>query len=234
MPETFEVLVPLLNPNEPEARLSELLVANGQQVKQGGILCTLETTKSTAELSAQKEGYVIGLQATIGDMLRAGNRLCWLADEADWQPPEPEQISAPSIEGGLPKGLRITEPALTLAQQADLDFSSLPIGPLITKKIIREVMIRESDMAPKLPDGPFNPQAMIIYGGGGHGKSLIDLVHALGTFQLVGLIDDGLEVGTEVMDLTVFGSGRLLSTLAERGLRLAVNAVGGVGDIGSR
>jgi acetyltransferase EpsM len=234
MPEAFEVLVPLLNPNEPEARLSELLVANGEQVKQGVVLCALETTKSTTELVAQQEGYVIGLQATVGDMLRAGDRLCWLADEADWQPPEPERISVPSIEGELPEGLRITEPALILAQRADLDLSSLPIGPLITKEIIREVMTRESDMAYELPDGPFEPQALIIYGGGGHGKSLIDLVHALGTFQLVGLIDDGLEAGTEVMGLSVLGSGRLLSTLAERGLRLAVNAVGGVGDIGSR
>lgn len=234
MPETIEVLVPLLNPNEPEARLSELLVVNGQQVKQGVILCTLETTKSTTELVAHKKGYVFGLQAAVGDMLRAGERLCWLADEADWQPPEPEPISAPSIEGGLPKGLRITEPALTLAQQADLDLSSLPIGPLITKENVREVLNREREMAYELPHGPFDPQTLIIYGGGGHGKSLIDLVRTLGTFQLVGLIDDGLEVGTEVMGLTVFGGGGLLAALAERGLRLAVNAVGGVGDIRSR
>jgi acetyltransferase EpsM len=234
MPEAYEVLVPLLNPNEPEARLSELLVVNGQQVKKGVILCALETTKSTAELVAEKEGYVIGLQAAAGDILRAGERLCWLADEADWQPPEPGQISTPSIEAGLPEGLRITEPALRLAQQADLDLFSLPIGPLITKKNVREVLNREREMVPKLPDGPFDAQALIIYGGGGHGKSLIDLLHALGTFQPVGLIDDRLEAGTEVMGLTVFGGGGLLVALSERGLRLAVNAVGGVGDVGSR
>jgi acetyltransferase EpsM len=234
MPETYEVLVPLLNPNEPEARLSELLVANGQQVKKGAILCALETTKSTAELVAEKKGYVIGLQAAVGDMLRAGERLCWLANEADWQPPEPELIPAPSIEAGLPEGLRITEPALTLAQQADLDLFSLPIGPLITKKDVREVLNRELEMLHEIPDGPFDAQALIIYGGGGHGKSLIDLLHTLGTFQPVGLIDDGLEAGAEVMGLTVFGGGGLLAALSERGLRLAANAVGGVGDIGSR
>jgi acetyltransferase EpsM len=234
MSDPFEVLVPLLNPNEPESRLSELHVANGQQVKQDAILCTLETTKSTAELFAHREGYVIGLQATIGDMVRAGVPLCWLADEEDWQPPELEHISETSLEGPHPEGLRITEPALTLAQQADLDLSSLPIGPLITQDIVREVIAREREMTYELPDGPFEPKALIIYGGGGHGKSLIDLVRAMGTFQLVGLIDDGLEAGSEVMGLTVFGGGTLLSTLAERGLRLAINAVGGVGDIGSR
>jgi hypothetical protein len=89
-------------------------------------------------------------------------------------------------------------------------------------------------MTYELPDGPFEPNALIIYGGGGHGKSLIDLLRALGTFQIVGLIDDGLEAGSEVMGITVFGGGTLLAPFAERGLRLAVNAVGGVGDIGSR
>ncbi|KPK92641.1 MAG: hypothetical protein AMJ88_10370 [Anaerolineae bacterium SM23_ 63] len=89
-------------------------------------------------------------------------------------------------------------------------------------------------MTYELPDGPFEPKALIIYGGGGHGKSLIDLVRVMGTFEIVGLIDDGLEVGSEVMGLTVFGGGTLLAPLAERGLRLAINAVGGVGDVGSR
>lgn len=234
MSDPFEVLIPLLNPNEPEARLSELHVTNGQLVKQDSILCTLETTKSTAELVAHKEGYVIGLQATIGDMIRAGVRLCWLADEEGWQPPELEHVSEPSLEGALPEGLRITGPALTLAQQADFDLSSLPIGPLITQEIVREGIAREREMTYELPDGPFDPKALIIYGGGGHGKSLIDLVRAMGTFQLVGLIDDGLEAGSDVMGLTIFGGGTVLTTLAERGLRLAINAVGGVGDIGSR
>ena len=234
MPDPFEVLVPLLNPNEPESRLSELHVANGQQVKQGAILCTLETTKSTAELLAQREGYVIGLGATVGDMVRAGVRLCWLADEKNWQPAELEHVLEPSSEGALPEGLRITKPALTLAQEAALDLSSLPMGPLITQEIIREAIAREREMTYELPDGPFEPNALIIYGGGGHGKSLIDLVRALETLDIVGLIDDGLEAGSEVMGLTIFGGGTLLTTLAERGLRLAINAVGGVGDIGSR
>lgn len=234
MSDPFEVLVPLLNPNEPESRLSELHVTNGQLVKQDAVLCTLETTKSTAELGAHREGYVIGLQATIGDMVRAGVRLCWLADEVDWQPPVLEHVTEPSQEGALPEGLRITEPALTLAQQADLNLSSLPIGPLITQEIVREAIAREREMTYELPEGPFDPNALIIYGGGGHGKSLIDLIREMGTYKIVGLIDDGLEAGSEVMGLPVFGGGHLLTTLAERGLRLAINAVGGVGDIGSR
>jgi sugar O-acyltransferase (sialic acid O-acetyltransferase NeuD family) len=234
MSNPFEVIIPLLNPNEPESRLSELHVENGERVQQGVVLCMLETTKSNAELIAEMEGYVIGLGTRVGDMVRAGARLCWIADEKDWQPPALEHVSEPSIEGGLPEGLRITEPALAMAQQADLDLSLLPPGPLITQNVIREVITREHEMIYELPEGPFEPNALIIYGGGGHGKSLIDLVRAMGTYQIVGIVDDGLDAGSEIMGLPIFGGGSLLSELMDRGLRLAVNAVGGIGDIRSR
>ena len=51
-----EVTIPLLNPNEPEALLAALHVSEGQQVSTGDPLCTLETTKSTAELQAESDG----------------------------------------------------------------------------------------------------------------------------------------------------------------------------------
>jgi sugar O-acyltransferase (sialic acid O-acetyltransferase NeuD family) len=86
----------------------------------------------------------------------------------------------------------------------------------------------------KSPETPVDLPKMVIYGGGGHGRSLIDLVRSLGTFDLVGVIDDGLPAGTKVLGLPVLGGAGHLAGLVEQGIRLAVNAVGGVGDIQSR
>lgn len=233
MPDTFEVLVPLLNPNEPEAKVAALQVEQGQRVTVGDVLCTLETTKSTMDVIAERVGYVVGIRATVGSLLRAGERLCWLSETADWQPPEPPPPE-PSEKVSLPEGLRITDPALTLAKRANLDLSALPVGPLVTKAMIEQAMSGKRVLDYDLPAGPFDPTAMVIYGGGGHGKSLIDLVRVLGGFELVGVIDDGIEAGHEIMDLPVLGGGEALIALAERGLSLAANAVGGVGDIRSR
>lgn len=233
-PNPIEVFVPLLNPNEPEARVAALRVTRGQQVAEGDVLCTLETTKSTVDVVAELEGYVLGLRASVGDMLRAGERLCWLAADAGWQPPETESLEDFPGDDLIPEKLRITKPALALARQADLDLSSLPSGPLVTQETVRQVMAMGRELAYELPEGSFDPQALVIYGGGGHGKSLIDLVRALGDYDLVGVIDDDLVAGTVVMNLPVLGGSEVLATLAERGLRLAANAVGGVGDITSR
>jgi acetyltransferase EpsM len=230
MPDALAVLVPLLNTNEPEARLVQVSVNNGDSVEAGQVLCTLETTKSAVELEAGQSGFVVALDAAVGDRLRAGDRLCWIAPEADWSPPEASSQAAPH---DLPSGLRITQPARRLAAELGVDLAVFEHGPLITEADVR----RHSagmQTAPAAPEGTYDPLALVVYGGGGHGKSLIDLVRAAGQFELVGVIDDSLTPGDEVMSLAVLGGAERLADLSARGVRQAVNAVGGVGNVVSR
>jgi len=66
------VTIPLLNPNEPEALLAALHIHEGQHIRAGDLLATLETTKSAAELAAEQEGFVAGLHREQGATVRAG------------------------------------------------------------------------------------------------------------------------------------------------------------------
>ena len=66
MTEAWPVIVPLLNPNETEARLVALHVKEGQRIKKGARIASLETTKSTFELEAERAGYLRGLAAQPG------------------------------------------------------------------------------------------------------------------------------------------------------------------------
>ena len=62
MSEAVAVAIPLLNPNEPVARLAALAVSEGQRVEAGQLLATLETTKAVQEMVAPQSGFVVGLQ----------------------------------------------------------------------------------------------------------------------------------------------------------------------------
>lgn len=228
-----EILIPLLNPNEPEARLADLTVREGQRVSKGDLLCTLETTKSNMDFEAERAGFIVGLQAQQGDLLRAGTRLCWIADQEGWAPPEFE-VGAGQEEVALPEGLRITEPALDLARQVGVDLTKLPHGTLVTQTMVREALMTSEQTKPDIPAGPFDPTAIVVYGAGGHGRTLIDLLRCEGTYRIVGLLDDRLETGTEVLGLEVLGGSEAMSGLLDRGVRQAVNAVGGIGDLASR
>jgi len=138
MTEPFPVTIPLINPNEPEALLASLHVKEGQWAAQGDPLCTLETTKSTAEVTAERPGYVAGLRAQPGQTLQAGELLCYLAPSPDWQPPASVMLQAGALtaqageEVGLsiPSGMRLTQPALALAQKHHLDLKRLPVEAL--------------------------------------------------------------------------------------------------------
>jgi sugar O-acyltransferase (sialic acid O-acetyltransferase NeuD family) len=237
---TSVVLIPLLNPNEPEARIVSLTVEEGQFIDEGDVLCTLETTKSTAELIAENDGYVISLNFIEGDTARAGDQFCFLAKSKDWLPEiitlsdrsVDDSKSVEGIQSEIPEGLRISKHALNLAKSNNLDLSKLPIGPLVTEKIVKNHLEKSSGL--KVMESNFNPVEIIVYGGGGHGKSVIDLIRAQGTYHIHGIVDDGLDLGTSVMGIPVVGNSQVLGELHAQGIRQAVNAVGGIGDISSR
>lgn len=237
---TNPLLIPLINPNEPEALLAGLYIHDGQQVAAGDLVCTLETTKSTADVHAEVSGYVVGLQAAEGQTVRAGTLLCYLAETPDWTPPEaesdsPGELNQPQMPAGeLPPGVRITRPALELARESGLNLGQLPVGPLVTESTLRALLEKSAADGPAMPQIDFDPTAIIIYGCGGHGKACLDLLRALGAYRPVGFIDDGHPAGEQIMGLPVLGSAEKLPELHAQGVRLAVNAVGGIGNVAVR
>jgi len=72
---------------------------------------------------------------------------------------------------------------------------------------------------------------VILFGGGGHGKTLIDLVRAGGRLHVVGIVDDGLAAGSTVMGVPVLGGAAILPEIYGRGVRLAINGVGGINHV---
>jgi acetyltransferase EpsM len=227
------IIIPLLNPNETEARLVSLHVKDGQKIKKGQVLATLETTKSSFEVESESAGYLLGLTAKQGETLRAGETLAFLAESKDWKPPKARTKRDHS--DGLPEGLRITQPALALAQSNRLDLATLPIGPIVTEEQVRKVLANSAPTdAIKIPEEARNPHAIIVYGSGGHGKSVIDLLRAVGGYTIIGLVDDGREPGEQTLGVSVLGGATALAPILEAGCILAVNAVGGIGAMSSR
>jgi sugar O-acyltransferase (sialic acid O-acetyltransferase NeuD family) len=235
------ILVPLLNPNEPEALLANLYIAEGQQVAVDDLICTLETTKSTADVPAEFSGYVVALQVTEGQTLHAGALICYLAETPDWTPPQaesdfqdkndPAQIS----DGELPAGVRITRPALKLAREKGFDLNQLPVGPMITGSMLQNLLEKTSPADVSLPQSNFDPTKILIHGCGGHGKACLDLLRMLGSYQVIGFIDDNTDLaGENLMGLRVLGGSEKLAELHTQGVRLAVNAVGGIGNVAVR
>lgn len=70
--------------------------------------------------------------------------------------------------------------------------------------------------------------AIILIGGGGHAKVLIDLIKEGNKFQITGILDPQLKVGQQIKGIPVLGTDAELSRLQEQGLQNIAIAVGSV------
>lgn len=224
-----EILVPLLNANEPEARLAAVHVRDGQPVEKGALLFTIETTKAASDIEAQEAGFV-RLLAQEGDALLVGDRLAVISEAAD-EPVEPRPRAG---AGSAPAktDLRITRPARALAESLGVDLASLPTDRLVTGDVVRRLA--------RLPETPtiILPAAekpyLLIFGGGGHAKAILDMVKQIGEYAIAGIVDDKLPAGRRVLDVPVLGGRALLPALTRQEVWLAANGVGGILDINVR
>jgi acetyltransferase EpsM len=232
------IKVPLLNPNETEALLSSLETTEGQPVDEGTVIAVIETTKSTGEVTAPAAGFLVGLCFQPGETLQAGDVLAYIGEAPDTKdsslPPWAPRAENKKISGV--EGLRITEPARKLAKENGLDLSQFPQDQLITRQMVTDLLANQSASAwePELSSIPEGENRLVIYGAGGQGRSLAALVQQMGGFDLLGFLDDGVPAGTNVLGLSVLGGREHLSKLADDGVRLAINGVGGISDLAIR
>ena len=68
-------------------------------------------------------------------------------------------------------------------------------------------------------------EAILIYGAGGHGRALVELVRALPAWRLVGLVDDAPGALPQ-LGLPLLGDAAVLSALRGEGVAAAVIAIG--------
>jgi acetyltransferase EpsM len=235
MAELSPILIPLLNPNEPEALLVSLEVPEGSSVNTGQVIAVIETTKSTGEILAESDGTLVGLRFKPGDTLTAGEVLAYIGESPDAADPtlppwsdDADQASATN----WPTDLRITEPARQLAIEKGIELDTLPRGILITRQVLTEKIA--SSAAPVTQPETEADKRLVIYGAGGHGRSLAALIQTLGAYEIIGFIDDGYPPDEVVFGLPLLGNNHHLEELVDDGIQLAANGVGGIGDLKSR
>ena len=79
-----------------------------------------------------------------------------------------------------------------------------------------------------------SPESIILLGGGGHAKVLIDLILHCELFQVLGILDPELVIGHTIKGIQVLGTDAMLTEVYEQGIRHAAVAVGSTESNGLR
>ncbi len=75
-----------------------------------------------------------------------------------------------------------------------------------------------------------NKGKIIILGGGGHAKALIDLIQLAGEYEIAGILDHKLEPGAEISGIPVLGNDDMLTGISAKNIRNACIGVGSIKD----
>jgi len=224
-----EIFVPLLNANEPEARLVAVHVKDRQAVEKGLPLFTIETTKAAADIESPEKGFIRVLSVE-GAIVAVGDRLAVITDTADEEITVAARIEPGSLSANP---ARITKPARALADLLGVDLAALPQDRLVTEEIVRQAAGANQKLEIKF--APSNKPYLMIFGAGGHAKAIMDMVKQLDQYIIAGILDDDKHLtGKNVLGIPVLGTRNLLPVLMEQGVRQAANGVGGILDINIR
>lgn len=223
--------IPLVNPNEPEVQVIEIAVEPFSRIGRGDLVCVVETSKATADVRAEVEGWIGALHVSVGQRASAGDLICEVFAER----PDPVRETTGS-EPPRPEGLRLTRRAERLAREAGLDLETLPRGRFLTEGDI-EAIIGRGRVAGEIPEAireRVSPRAAVIFGAGGLAKSLLDLIRARGDVEPLCVLTDRPDGMTDVLGIPVLGGREYLGPLRGLGVPYAVNAVGAVRRIEDR
>lgn len=77
-------------------------------------------------------------------------------------------------------------------------------------------------------------QEIVLIGGGGHAKVLIEIIKLLKQYKIIGILDSQIAIGTYISGIAVLGKDDLMSNLYTNGVKHACIAVGSIKDNSKR
>lgn len=216
------------NASDDYFNVTELYVNQSEFVKKGELIFSLESSKADIDIESFKEGYLY-YNFVKGQKINVGDLFYLVSDEkiSDW-----ESQFKNTLEASL------NDLELLISNRAKKLIEANNLNPFdLNKKNIKEIDVINflnglkrknfEDFGKKyLIKNKSNVTPVIIIGGGGGAKMVIDALKTSTKYQVVGILDDKLEIGYNVMDINVVGCLNDIKSLLDIGINNFILAFG--------
>jgi len=226
----IEILVPRENVNDETVTIVKVLLNSSSNIKEGDVIVELETTKVNIDVESPCDGLLTH-NLSEEDILPVGTVLCTVGKFSEKEEVTGQNIVVSKDNAPQSKAL-ISNAAREKAIELNVDLSSITSG-LISVADVEKLASEQPDTEESLlviDDLEISPNSIVIVGGGGHAKMCIDLLRQTKEYEILGIIDDNLEVGAAILDVKVIGGNDSVSKLVTLGVKYAVNGVGAISN----
>ena len=210
-----EIKMPRLGTNDDVVTLAQWLVKNGESVEKNQAIAILETTKETSELYALETGYIYILKEE-GTDVEVEENVAYISEKR-------EELSVRETENSEKPDSRVySDKALALIQKHNIDVSLLPKEGIIKEKDVLALISRPYYI------GSTNKNQVLIYGGGGFCKAIIDILRQKGEYRIAGILERKYPNCDDIKGYKVIGTSdeKTMYELYQKGYTKVINAVG--------
>src|SRR5215471_19819414 len=96
------VRTPRVNNNDDSVKLSHVFPEIGSRIRQGDPIADVETDKATFTVESEHEGFLLAVNAKVGDIIDVGSILAWIGAAPD-EPVDAEHSESAAANNSSPE-----------------------------------------------------------------------------------------------------------------------------------
>lgn len=224
--------------SDDEYTITEVYRESGSSVDKGELLFSFETSKADVDVESGSQGILYhklqpNMAVKVGD-IAAFITTIEIADPSSLF--GKEVTSEPESSGSDDwEGVRVSESAMKLIQEHGLTRNDFPGAKILREKeIMKAIGKKDSDSESVEVQPTRNYNNVIIIGGKGGAKMVIEAIKSTNHLGIEGIIDGQLDKGDHVMGVPVLGGESELEQLREKGFRNVILSFSSLHDLPSR
>ena len=205
---TIQIKAPMVNVNEDEIELVEWHKEKDQFVKEGELLATFESTKSTYEFSAPNTGYFTPLMES-GNTIQVGQLIGYFSDEKGMPMDSPEENLVQS--NSAQTEITWTRKARLVAERNQLDLNQVEEAARekkITEQVVLDFIGHQATPTTisSIAANVHGIERVLILGGGNVAALVIDILSRVPHQNPVAILDDNPALhNSSVLGIPVLG-----------------------------
>jgi len=215
-----DVKMPRIGTNDDYVKVGQWLVTHGEKIACDDFLAILETTKETTDLISETSGYLF-IDSNEGEEYEVGRIIAHICETRDELNVLEQNKTSSNFESA-----KITKKAADLAKKHNIDISLINIDGIIREKDVQMYISKDSKHN-STSTILISCNDVIIMGGGGMCKMVIDSIRRAGGLNIRGILDERGK-GFDVMGIDIIGEFDIIELLMKEGFSSLVNTVGSI------